>query len=87
MPIIDDLKTFASQAMDEIEDAVEETKIKSQAKSISKEIMRNYAIIGKYYYEAFKNGETIPEELINTFRAIDEEQEELKKIEEKLKQY
>ena len=28
MPIIDDLKTFASQAMDEIEDAVEETKIK-----------------------------------------------------------
>ena len=87
MPFIEDLKTIASSAMDELEDAVEETKLKAQAKSISREISRYYAIIGKYYYEAFKKGERIPEELVSTFQSIDDQFIDLKNIEEKLKQY
>lgn len=71
MAFLDKLSDIAKGISDKTGDAIETNKLNSKISSESKEIDKSMKKIGEFYYEKYKSGEQLADEMIEIFAKID----------------
>ena len=77
---LDKIKDITMTTCEKVKASAEITLLKSKIAKENKSINGKYIAIGEYFYNKIKNGEEIPEELVNLIIGIDDHKMNIKEM-------